>query len=70
MTKEDITDSVKIALIVGTMLSLINKFDTMVDFDFSLIDYFQILLNFIVPFSVASISRILYKKKLKEKGII
>lgn len=59
-------DSVKISLVVGTILSLINQYDVIFSGDFAERDVFRILLNYLVPFCVATISRAMYIKKEKK----
>ena len=70
MTKSDAKDSLKISVIVGTILTMINKYETLIVFSFSIKDVFQVVLNYVVPFCVASVSRSRYKKKLRKEGVI
>lgn len=63
MTLEQVIDSIKIAIVVGSILSIINQYDSIIAWDFSNKDLLRILLNYLVPFSVASISRAMHIKK-------
>ena len=69
MTKEDVSDAIKIALVVGAILSLINQYDVLLDWSPSVIDFIRIFLNFLVPFCVASLSRVMYIRKIERRGI-
>jgi len=68
MAKEDYFDSLKIALIVGVILSLINQYDVIFSLSLNPRDILRICLNFLVPFCVASISRHIYINKQKKKA--
>ena len=63
MTSEQVFDSIKIAIVVGSILSLINQYDALVAWDFTNKDVLRIFLNYLVPFCVASISRAMHIKK-------
>ncbi|WP_436514501.1 nitrate/nitrite transporter NrtS [Ekhidna sp. To15] len=63
MTSEQVFDSIKIAIVVGSILSLINQYDVLISWDLSNKDILRIFLNYLVPFSVASISRAMHIKK-------
>ena len=65
LKQSDLIDSFKICLVVGTILSLINQYDVIFGLSFSTKDTLRIVFNYIVPFSVASISRWMYIKKNK-----
>lgn len=67
MTSEQVFDSIKIAVVVGSILSLINQYDALTAWDFTNKDVLRIFLNYLVPFCVASISRALHIKKEAKK---
>jgi thiamine transporter ThiT len=46
----------KIALFIGTVVGLINHFDEIYHGTFNLLNTFQVLLTYLVPFSVATYS--------------
>lgn len=50
--------SLKIALVVGTILCAINQYDVILSGSVELKDTIKIVLNFIVPFSVATYSKV------------
>ena len=66
MKKSDLLDSLKICLVVGTILSLINQYDIIFNLAFTTKDSIRIVFNYIVPFSVATVSRWMYIKKNKK----
>ncbi len=67
--KENIIDAIKIALVVGTILSFINQYDVMLSGNIDKKDVMRVVLNYIVPFSVASVSRILYIRKQERRRL-
>ena len=60
-TKENIyatcLDAIKVSLVVGTILSLINQTEFILNFSFTKQALLRIFLNFLVPFLVASYAR-------------
>jgi len=60
-TKENIyatcVDAVKVSVVVGTTLSLINQTNQILNFSFTKQALLRIFLNFLVPFLVASYAR-------------
>ena len=46
--------AIKTAFIVGTILALINHFDSIIEFSLSGVEVLQILITYLVPFSVAT----------------
>ena len=66
---EHIKDAVKIALVVGSVLSLINQYDVILDWDFQIKDVLRIAFNYLVPFSVASVSRMMYIRKEEKRTL-
>ncbi|MEO9482934.1 MAG: nitrate/nitrite transporter NrtS [Ekhidna sp.] len=69
MTLEQVFDSIKIAIVVGTLLSLINQYDSLMAWNLSNKDVLRIFLNYLVPFCVASISRSMHIKKEERKKL-
>lgn len=63
MTREQVIDSLKISIVVGSILSIINQYDAIVSWSFSNKDLLRIFLNYVVPFCVASVSRAMHIKK-------
>ena len=55
------TKSLKVALIVGSFLNMINQGDFILSFDS--IDYFKLILTYIVPFVVSSYTAISIQMK-------
>jgi len=54
--QETIIRAVKVALVVGPILIIINHYDTFLHYELSLILCFKILLTFLVPFCVSAYS--------------
>jgi len=46
--------AIKVALVVGTVLALINHYDAIFSLDIQATNVFQILLTYLVPYSVAT----------------
>lgn len=67
MTLEQVFDSIKIAIVVGSILSIINQYDSLITWNLTNKDVLRISLNYIVPFSVASISRAMHIKKERRR---
>ncbi|MDC3108305.1 nitrate/nitrite transporter NrtS [Paracoccaceae bacterium] len=55
--------AIKIALIVGCILALINHGDRIIFRDMQSVDWFKILLTFCVPYCVSTISSVLAIKR-------
>ena len=55
--------AIKIALIVGCILALINHGDRIIFQDMKSVDWFKILLTFCVPYCVSTISSVLAIKR-------
>ncbi len=49
----NLTKHITIALIVGTILNLINQFDPLIHLQFQKIDYIKAVITYIVPFAVS-----------------
>lgn len=67
MTLEQVYDSLKIAIVVGSILSIINQYDALISMNFATKDVLRIILNYLVPFCVASVSRAMHIKKEERK---
>ena len=55
------------AVIVGVILSCINQFDRILSMTFTGRDIARIAMNFLVPFLVATVSRQMAIKEMKQK---
>ena len=55
--------AIKIALVVGCILALINHGDRIIFHDMKPVDWFKILLTFCVPYCVSTISSVLAIKR-------
>lgn len=63
--KEILIKSLKIAIIVGTLLNIINQGELIFALDFLNIDYVKSLLTYTVPFLVSSYTALSIKMKFK-----
>lgn len=54
--RETVGRAIKVALVVGPVLTVINQYDLLLAGDFSAKLVFKILLTFVVPYSVSSYS--------------
>jgi hypothetical protein len=63
--RELLVKSFKIAIIVGTLLNIINQGETIFSPDFLNIDYVKSLLTYTVPFLVSSYTAVTMKMKFK-----
>ena len=59
LRKSVIRRAIKIALVVGCILALINHGDRIVFQDMKPVDWFKILLTFCVPYCVSTVSSVL-----------
>ena len=55
-----------IALVVGTILAIINHFNSIITLNLSLLEIGQIILTYLVPFSVATYSAAKHAQQLAE----
>lgn len=53
-TRTCVIRSAKVALVVGTLLGIINHFDGLIAWRFTGTDIFQILLTYLVPYAVST----------------
>ena len=63
--KEILIKSFKIALVVGTILNIINQGDKIISLDFEQINHFKSLLTYMVPFMVSAYTALSIKLKFK-----
>ena len=63
--KEMILKSCKIAIIVGTLLNIINQGELIFTLDFSNINYMKSLLTYTVPFMVSTYTAVTMKMKFQ-----
>lgn len=63
--KEMIIKSLKIALVVGTLLNIINQGEVILALDYINIDYVKSLLTYTVPFLVSTYTAVSMKMKFK-----
>ena len=66
MNKKNITTALIVALLVGSLLNLINSYDVLSEGDFSGKSTLKIILTYITPFCVSLYSSI---KATKQKGM-
>ncbi len=67
--KKGIVDSLKVSLVVGTLLCLINQWEAIALFSFDRSTLLRMFLNYVVPFSVASYSKFqVYHQNQKKEG--
>jgi len=60
--------SVKVSLIVGTILSAINQGGMILNHTFTSKDLIRIILNYLIPLAVATYARLALIKELEKKG--
>ena len=58
MNKKNITTALLVAIVIGSVLNLINSYDVFVEGDFSGKNIIKIMLTYIIPFSVSLYSSI------------
>jgi spore maturation protein SpmB len=66
MSKKNISTALLVAIIVGTMLNVINSYDVFIDGNFSTKNTIKIMLTYITPFCVSLYSSI---KATNQKSI-
>lgn len=60
--------SLKTALLVGTVLGLINHFEALLAWEFTSVQVAKILVTYLVPFSVATYAAATHARHLEEKN--
>ena len=58
LSRSVVTSAIKVAIVVGTMLALINHYDKLATFSFQRSDIFKILLTYMVPYGVSTWSAV------------
>jgi hypothetical protein len=66
--KNTIQSALKVSLIVGVILNLINQGDAIFAMDFGHINYYKLILTFAVPFIVSVYASIQTKKDLHKEN--
>ena len=61
--------SVKIALVVGTINALVTQYDAVFHWTLTPTNIFQIMLTYIIPFGVATVSSALQARRDEAKGM-
>ncbi len=61
--KDIVISSLKVALVVGIILNLINQGDVLISMEFEKINWFKLLLTFAVPYLVTTYASV--KERLK-----
>jgi len=69
---QTITQSIKISIVVGTILNIINQGDFIFNMMFDSINYFKLFLTYLVPFCVSTYTAITINMQLKigDKAIL
>lgn len=62
-------DAFKIAVVVGSFLCLINQYECLLNWDFSLGVLMKLIMNFLTPFSVSVYSKIQFLKQSDKQQI-
>jgi len=60
--------AVKVALVVGTILALINHYDAIFTLSLTATNVFQILLTYLVPYSVATFGSAMQARHMELEG--
>ncbi len=58
LSRSVVMSAVKVALVVGTLLALINHYDKLATMNFQRSDIFKILLTYLVPYGVSTWSAV------------
>jgi len=58
LSRAVVISAIKVAVIVGTILALINHYDKLATFNFKRSDLFKILLTYFVPYGVSTWSAV------------
>ena len=68
--KKTIQSALKVSLIVGVILNLINQGDAIFAFDYAHINYYKLILTFAVPFIVSVYASAQTKKVIHKENQI
>lgn len=63
LERDTLIRSIKVALVVGTILGVINHYPAIVAWSIPLPEAIQITLTYLVPFSVATYSQVMGKRQ-------
>jgi hypothetical protein len=66
MTKKNVSTALLVAILVGSLLNLINSYDIFIERNFSTKNTIKIMLTYIIPFCVSLYSSV---KATKQKSI-
>lgn len=58
LSRSVVVAAIKVALVVGTLLALINHYDKLATMNFQQSDIFKILLTYLVPYGVSTWSAV------------
>lgn len=58
LSRPTVASAIKVALVVGTLLALINHYDKIPTMNFKTSDIFKILLTYLVPYGVSTWSAV------------
>jgi len=58
-TKPVVSNALKVALVVGTMLNLINQGDALLQLHFDKVNWFKLLLTYTVPYGVSTYTAVI-----------
>lgn len=58
LSRSVVKSAIKVSLVVGSLLALINHYDKLVTLDLQRSDIFKILLTYLVPYGVSSWSAV------------
>jgi ABC-type multidrug transport system permease subunit len=64
MTQKNVTRAIKVAIVVGSMLNIINSYDVLCERSFTYRNILRIILTYITPFCVSLYSSIKASKTL------
>lgn len=67
LEKEIRIRAIKVALVVGTLLALINHFDRIINLSLSGIEIFKILITYTVPYGVSTYSQVMQRLEQESK---
>ena len=62
--------AIKVAFIVGTILMVINHYDELLNSTLNATNIFQIMLTYVVPYSVATYGSAMQARHLERHGMI
>ena len=66
--KQTVNTAIKVSLIVGVILNLINQGDSIFSLEFQHVNYVKLILTFLVPFAVSVYSSAQTKKEIQKES--